>query len=203
MRLDPLRSGKIFVKKTRFFLLILLAVALIPAMVPAAAAAQKARLTDMVVSNTRDDLLLFVTVKGAFTEQMKQAVLNGIPTSFSFIVRLEKSNAFVLPNTLVAEKKVTHTIKYESLKKQFVVRRSWEENRTLTTDSFEKARQWMSEIKSLRIAALDRLQEGKKYRIRAKARLDTVELPFYLNYVFFFVSLWDFETNWHSIEFGY
>ncbi|MBS0014668.1 MAG: DUF4390 domain-containing protein [Desulfobacterales bacterium] len=203
MQLESLRSGKIFVKKTRFFLLILLAVVLIPAMVPAGAAAQKARLTDMVVSNTRDDLLLFVTVKGAFTEQMKQAVLNGIPTSFSFIVRLEKSNVFVLPNTLVAEKKVTHTIKYESLKKQFVVRRSWEENRTLTTDSFEKARQWMSEIKSLRIAAIDRLQEGKKYRIRAKARLDTVELPFYLNYVFFFVSLWDFETNWHSIEFGY
>nr|WP_269750842.1 DUF4390 domain-containing protein [Desulfosalsimonas propionicica] len=203
MPLDPLRSGKIFVKKTRFFFLILLAVFLIPAIVPAPAEAQKARLTDMVISNTRDDLLLFVTVEGAFTEQMKQAVLNGIPTSFSFIVRLEKINAFVLPNSLVAEKKVTHTIKYESLKKQFVIRRSWEENRTLTTDSFEKARQWMSEIKSLRIAALDKLQEGKKYRIRAKARLDTVELPFYLNYIFFFVSLWDFETNWHSLEFGY
>jgi hypothetical protein len=203
MQLDPLRSGKIFVKKTRFFFLTLLAVVLIPAMVPAPAEAQKARLTDMVISNTRDDLLLFVTVEGAFTEQMKQAVLNGIPTSFSFIVRLEKINAFLLPNSLVAEKKVTHTIKYESLKKQFVVRRSWEENRTLTTDSFEKARQWMSEIKSLRIAAVDKLQEGKKYRIRAKARLDTVELPFYLNYIFFFVSLWDFETNWHSIEFGY
>jgi len=203
MQLDLLRSGKIFVKKTRFFFLILLAVVLIPAMAPTAAGAQKARLTDMVISNTRDDLLLFVTVEGAFTEQMKQAVLNGIPTSFSFIVRLEKINAFVLPNSLVAEKKVTHTIKYESLKKQFVVRRSWEENRTLTTDSFEKARQWMSEIKSLRIAAVDKLQEGKKYRIRAKARLDTVELPFYLNYIFFFVSLWDFETNWHSIEFGY
>ena len=203
MQLDPLRSGKIFVKKTRFFFLILLAVFLIPAIVPAPAEAQKARLTDMVISNTRDDLLLFVTVEGAFTEQMKQAVLNGIPTSFSFIVRLEKINAFLLPNSLVAEKKVTHTIKYESLKKQFVVRRSWEENRTLTTDSFEKARQWMSEIKSLRIAAVDKLQEGKKYRIRAKARLDTVELPFYLNYIFFFVSLWDFETNWHSIEFGY
>lgn len=203
MQLDPLRSGKIFVKKTRFFFLILLAVVLIPAMAPAPAEAQKARLTDMVISNTRDDLLLFVTVEGAFTEQMKQAVLNGIPTSFSFIVRLEKINAFLLPNSLVAEKKVTHTIKYESLKKQFVVRRSWEENRTLTTDSFEKARQWMSEIKSLRIAAVDKLQEGKKYRIRAKARLDTVELPFYLNYIFFFVSLWDFETNWHSIEFGY
>lgn len=201
--MDPLRSGKIFVKKTRFFSLILMAVVLIPAMVPATAEAQKARLTDMVISNTRDDLLLFVTVEGAFTEQMKQAVLNGIPTSFSFIVRLEKINAFVLPNTLVAEKKATHTIKYESLKKQFVVRRSWEENRTLTTDSFEKARQWMSEIKSLRIAEVDRLQEGKKYRLRAKARLDTVELPFYLNYIFFFVSLWDFETNWHSIEFGY
>jgi hypothetical protein len=61
----------------------------------------------------------------------------------------------------------------------------------------------MSEIKSLKIAPLNLLQEGRSYRVRAKAKLDTVELPYYLNYVFFFVSLWNFETDWHSIEFGY
>jgi hypothetical protein len=146
---------------------------------------------------------LFVKVEGAFTEQMEQAVLNGISTTFSFIVRLEKINSFFMPNTLVEEQKVTHTIKYGSLKKQFHVRRSWEDDRILTTQSFEEARKWMSEIKSLKIAPLNLLQEGRSYRVRAKAKLDTVELPYYLNYVFFFVSLWNFETDWHSIEFGY
>lgn len=190
-------------KKASAILSLILGAVLFSAMMPGAVFAQKARLTDMVVSNTRDDLLLFVKVEGAFTKQMEQAVLNGISTTFSFIVRLEKINPMFMPNSLVTEQKITHTIKYESLKKQFVVRRSWEDNRALTTQSFEEARKWMSEIKSLRIASLGLLQEGKSYRVRAKAELDTVELPYYLNYVFFFVSLWNFETDWHSIEFGY
>lgn len=190
-------------KKASAILSLILGAVLFSAMMPGAVFAQKARLTDMVVSNTRDDLLLFVKVEGAFTQQMEQAVLNGISTTFSFIVRLEKINPMFMPNSLVTEQKITHTIKYESLKKQFVVRRSWEDNRALTTQSFEEARKWMSEIKSLRIASLGLLQEGKSYRVRAKAELDTVELPYYLNYVFFFVSLWNFETDWHSIEFGY
>ncbi len=190
-------------KKASAILSLILGAVLFSAMMPGAVFAQKARLTDMVVSNTRDDLLLFVKVEGAFTQQMEQAVLNGISTTFSFIVRLEKINPMFIPNSLVTEQKITHTIKYESLKKQFVVRRSWEDNRALTTQSFEEARKWMSEIKSLRIASLGLLQEGKSYRVRAKAELDTVELPYYLNYVFFFVSLWNFETDWHSIEFSY
>lgn len=195
--------GKISVKKASVILFFLLGAAIPALIMPAPVFAQKARLTDMVVSNTRDDLLLFVKVEGAFTEQMEQAVLNGISTTFSFIVRLEKINSFFMPNTLVEEQKVTHTIKYGSLKKQFHVRRSWEDDRILTTQSFEEARKWMSEIKSLKIAPLNLLQEGRSYRVRAKAKLDTVELPYYLNYVFFFVSLWNFETDWHSIEFGY
>lgn len=195
--------GNISVKKASVILFFLLGAAIPALIMPAPVFAQKARLTDMVVSNTRDDLLLFVKVEGAFTEQMEQAVLNGISTTFSFIVRLEKINPFFMPNTLVEEQKVTHTIKYGSLKKQFHVRRSWEDDRILTTQSFEEARKWMSEIKSLKIAPLNLLQEGRSYRVRAKAKLDTVELPYYLNYVFFFVSLWNFETDWHSIEFGY
>jgi len=30
-----------------------------------------------------------------------------------------------------------------------------------------------------------------------------VTLPFFLNYIFFFISLWDFETSWHSIDLVY
>jgi len=28
-------------------------------------------------------------------------------------------------------------------------------------------------------------------------------LPFYLDYVLFFLSLWDFETDWYSVVFKY
>ncbi len=156
----------------------------------------------MVVSNTRDHLLLFVKVDGAFTEKMKQAVLNGISTSFSYRIAVFRVRP-LFPDKPVTENKITHTIKYDTLRKVFVVNRSWESNRRMTTDSFTEAQRWMSEVKSLPIASLDELEKGVRYQVSAKAELDKVTLPFYLNYVFFFLSLWNFETDWHTVDFVY
>lgn len=188
----------------RFIVIKLLSVFfLLTAISPAELWAREARLVDMAASNTGDNLLLFVRVEGAFTEKMEQAVLNGISTSFSFIIVLEQITPLFLPNKTIAEKRFSHNIKYENLKNRFTVRRSWEDNRSLTTESFEEAKQWMSEIKGLPVAPARKIEKDKRYRIRARAELDKVELPFYLDYIFFFVSLWDFKTEWHSIEFVY
>lgn len=188
----------------RFIVIKLLSVFfLLAALSPAELWARDARLAEMAASNTGDNLLVFLRVEGAFTEKMEQAVLNGIPTSFSFIIILEQITPLFLPNRTIAEKKVSHNIKYENLKNRFTVRRSWQDGRRLTTESFEEARKWMSEIKSLPVAPIRKIEKGKRYRIRARAELDKVELPFYLDYIFFFVSMWDFKTDWHSIEFVY
>jgi len=50
--------------------------------------AQDARLTNIIVTNTEDDLLVYLNVEGAFREKMKKAILSGVPTSFSFFVSL-------------------------------------------------------------------------------------------------------------------
>jgi len=39
--------------------------------------------------------------------------------------------------------------------------------------------------------------------LRVKAELEKVRLPLYLHYVLFFVSLWDFETDWYTVDFIY
>ena len=33
--------------------------------------------------------------------------------------------------------------------------------------------------------------------LRIKTELEPVKLPLHLEYLMFFVSLWDFETDWH------
>jgi len=176
---------------------------LIPLLVSAGpGTAQAAHLTDMVVTNTRDNLLLFVKIEGAFTEKMKQAILNGIPTTFSYIVNVTRVRR-LFPDQKVVSNKLTHTIKYDNLRKLFVVRRSWEDNRPMTTESMEEAERWMSEIESLPVVSLSQLKKGGRYKVNAKTELDKITLPFRLNYLFFFVSLWDFETEWHSVDFVY
>ena len=166
------------------------------------ALAQTATLTDIIVTNNRDDLLLYLNVEGAFQDEVKAAVLSGVPTTFSFAANLNKIRSLWLDKNLTYIE-VTHTIKYNNLKKEFVVKRSWEQNQPRTTQSFEEAQRWMSEIDSLRIISLKQLEKGRQYQLRAKAELKRVTLPFYLHYVLFFVSLWDFETDWYAIDFTY
>ena len=56
----------------------------------AVAFAQDARLTRITVSNTRDHLLLYLKLQGAFTEKMQEAILSGVPATFSYYVSLHR-----------------------------------------------------------------------------------------------------------------
>ncbi len=164
--------------------------------------AKEVRLTDFAVTNNRDDLLIFFKVKDAFKKEMVEAIQNGIPTTFSFFIQLEQDRPLWFKK-VIAEKQITHAIKYNNLKNEYVVKRSWDDNKPITTGSFEQAKALMSEIKSLRVTALANLEKSEHYQIRAKAELDKVTLPFNLHYLFFFTALWDFETSWHTFEFEY
>ena len=163
---------------------------------------QEAKLTNIIVTNTRDDLLVYLNVEGAFREKMKKAVLSGVPTTFSFYITLFKARDLWFDKK-IADIKVTHTLKYNSLKKQFTIKRSWQGGGPLVTESFDEVKKMMTEIDSLKIAPLSLLEKGSPYQIRAKAQLSKVTLPFYLHHVFIFLSLWDFETDLYTIDFIY
>ena len=169
---------------------------------PLVVSAQEASLSNIIVTNTRDDLLVYLTVDGAFREQMKQAVLSGVPTTFTFLITLNQVRN-LWANKEVVDLKVSHTIKYNILKKEFSVKRSWENGKPLVTQSFDEAKKWMSEIDGMKLVSLSRLEKDKQYQLRAKAELNKMTLPFYLHHVLFFVSLWDFETEWYTIDFIY
>ncbi|HMA66731.1 MAG TPA: DUF4390 domain-containing protein, partial [Desulfosalsimonadaceae bacterium] len=120
----------------------------------------------------------------------------------SFFIRLEKERPFWFDKT-IATRQVTHTIKYNSLKSQYTIKRSWKDNKPVTTGSFEQAKALMTGVESLRVTSLANLVKNRHYRIKAKAELDKITLPFNLHYIFFFTALWDFETSWHSFAFEY
>jgi hypothetical protein len=164
--------------------------------------AQNAVLTNIIVTNTRDDLLVYLKVEGSFIEKMKKAILSGVPTTFSFYLSCYRARNFWF-DSKIKDIKVTNTIKYNNLKEEFIVKRSWDKSGPLVTKSFEEAQNLMSEIDSLKVVSLKQLEKGRHYQIRAKAELSKVTLPFYLHYVFFFVSLWDFETDLYTVDFIY
>ena len=103
----------------------------------------------------------------------------------------------------IADIKLSHTIKYDNLKKEFTVKRSWQEEDAIVTQSFEEAQRYMTEIDSLAIYSLSGLNKGVQYQIKLMAEVSKITLPLYLHYVLVFVSYWDFETDWYTIDFIY
>lgn len=164
--------------------------------------AQIARFSNIVITNNQNDLFLYLTIEGAFREDIVKMIMSGVPTTFSFFISLHKVRTFWLDKEIV-DLTVTHTIKYHSVKKEFVITRSWEHDKPIVVESFKDARKLMSEIESLKIIPLNALEKNTKYQIRAKAELSRVTLPYYLHYVLFFVSFWNFETEWYTIDFVY
>ncbi|MDI6798349.1 MAG: DUF4390 domain-containing protein [Desulfatibacillaceae bacterium] len=167
---------------------------------PATVAAQKAQLTDIVVTNTRDDLLVYLTIEGCFTTEIEQAIMSGAPTTFLIHVTLSRSRSLWF-NEKIADITLEHTIKYNVLKKEFTVTRTEKPDTVLVTHSFSEAKKAMANVDSLVVAPLSRLERGQNYHIRCKAELEKVTLPLYLHYVLFFVSYWNFETDWYAINF--
>ncbi len=167
-----------------------------------AALAAEARLTDVVVTNTRDHLLVYFSVADCFTDNMERAIENGVSTTFTFFVKLYEVRDWWWDRS-IADLKVSHEIKYDSLKKVYIVRLSSRDNKMMYVKEFEEAKKLMSEIVGLKVTELRNLQRGNHYQISMMAELDKIRLPFYFHYVFFFLSLWDFETDWYTVDFRY
>ncbi len=146
--------------------------------------------------------MLFLRVKGAFTEKIKEAVRSGVLAQFTFFVRFYEVREFWFDEK-IADMTIIHTIKYDNLKKKFIVKRSWENNQPVVTSSFDEAQALMSRIDSLKIAERGALEKGGQYQIKAKAELNGFTASFPLRYILFFVSPGDFETDWHAVDFIY
>ena len=162
--------------------------------------AQEARLVDIAVTNTRDHLLLYFKVTDCYPEEMKKAIDNGIHTTFTFFMKLYEERKFWIDKE-VAGLKLSHDIQYDSLKKLYVVRLSEKDNKLIFVKSFDKAKDLMSEVMGFKLTELSNLQKGNRYYVQMMAELDKIKLPFYLHYIF--LSLWDFETDWYTVNFTY
>ncbi len=165
-------------------------------------AAGKAALADIVVTNTRDHLLLYLTITNCFTEELVKAIDSGINTTFTFFVRLFEVRDLAFDRK-IADLKVSHAIKYDSLKRVYLITLSEKEGKTIAVKDFEAAKKLMSDLVGLPVTELKNLQKGRRYQLRMMAELDKIRLPFHLHYILFFLSLWDFETDWYSLDFRY
>ena len=166
-------------------------------LLPAAALAQVASITGFALSKA--PLKVSFKVDGAFNKDIEEAIQSGLPTSFNFIIRLDKLNT-LLPNEKVGAWEFKHTVKYDSFRDEYDITLDESGGKSFKVKDAQEMKRLMASCDAVSIEPTH-LEAGSSYRLRVKAELDSIDLPPILNYVFFFLEAFDFETEWYLYEF--
>ncbi len=160
--------------------------------------AQGADITRLKVEHSPQFRVSFF-IKDAFTKDIEEAIKSGIPTSFTFIIKLYRKKT-LWPDELVGSWRFDHTVRYDILKEVYEVVLA-EKNTTEKVKDRKKMHILMSTVSDMVISPTPVLKEGEVYELRIKAKLYTVRLPFLLKYVLFFLKFWDVESSWYVYRF--
>jgi hypothetical protein len=163
---------------------------------PLSAFCQKASIKNVNVKESKGLWKVSFEVENCFTEKMEEAIQSGIGTTFTFYVQLYQKRKW-WRDRKVASIEFRHTVQYIPIQK--VYRVTLRDNpSSLVLSSLEEAKRLMSKVSELEVRPVTPLKSGIPAYFQIKAELDPVTLPLHLEYLFFFVSLWDFETDWHN-----
>lgn len=185
-------------KKKRFIsAVLLLLLLLLPFYSPAMGA--EAAISDVLITQSIDYIHLYAKVNHAISKDMEKAILAGLPTTITFLVDLYQER-YLWFDKKIAGIVIRQTIKYDNVKKIFYVSLH---NRQEPEGfpAFEDAKRAITELSGVVVVPVAQLQRYTPSYIMIKAKLDKVRLPLGMEYVFFFVSLWDFETEWYKQRF--
>lgn len=165
------------------------------------AAKNSADIVDIEVDQNEENLEVSFQIQNCFTPKMEEAIRSGVKTTFRVVIILDKPG-FLFFRSRLLDISLERTIRYHRLKNEFRVVVPESRERVKITKDFEEAKRWMSDVKELTVMPLWRLQKNQSYQLLLKAELSKVQLPLFFRYIFFFVSLWDFETDWHKVTFS-
>jgi Domain of unknown function (DUF4390) len=158
-----------------------------------AASSAEARITDLIIRDSQDELLVDLKIEDYFTEEMQAVVLKGIPITISFSISFYEVLDFWFDNKLV-QKKEYNSIHYDPLRKEYRIQRPWKKSGSAGEKDFLKAQKCLSGIKGLDIISFSRLKKGAHYQLWVKSEL-------YDRYPPFSGTPFDFKTDWYTVNF--
>jgi len=184
-------------KKFFIFIGFLLVLAL-----PGRALAVKAHVGDLAVITAPDALNVSFSVENAFPKRIEEAIKSGVPTSFKFIVEFTRVRSLWFDKN-VGRWEFKHTVKYDTLKQEYEITLEEKGSIKIYTKDYDEMKRIMSSPDSVALLPSWGLPRGYRYELRIMAELRTIRLPFRLDYMFFFLRLWDIDTDWYSYKFTY
>lgn len=161
----------------------------------------KPRMADMLVTSGTDNVLLYARLVDCFKPNMEKAIMAGVPAVFTIRLDVYQERSFIW-NRHIVGKEIQRTIKYDNLKKVFAITTNGGSQPVVLAD-FSSAQKAMEDLNGIVVIPISYLSRGNTYYVETRVKMDKVRLPFSMEYVLFFVSLWDFETPLYKLRFSY
>ena len=168
---------------------------------PMQAQALEQIMTDILIKNNAENVLVYARLGNGFKPDMELANLAGIPATFTLQLEIYQVRSFVWDKKITIHE-IKRTIKYDNLKKTFSVYTNGNPQPVIFSD-FESAQKAMADFNGIIAVPLASLVKGNNYYLLIKVKMDKARLPLHMENVFFFVSYWDFETAWERQNFSY
>ncbi|MFQ5464486.1 MAG: DUF4390 domain-containing protein [Thermodesulfobacteriota bacterium] len=140
------------------------------------------------------------SVENAFSEGIEEAVMSGIPTSFTFIIELDRARRLWFDKH-AGSWRFKHTVKYDTLKEEYEITLGGDRGKAIRTSDPAEMRRLMATVDARVLTTRRPLRKGRRYTVGIKAELHTIRLPFRLDYPLFFLKFWDLETDWFTYRF--
>jgi hypothetical protein len=158
-------------------------------------AALGAEVSALIINNSRGHLLLSAKIRDVITEEVKVTATDEVSAIVIFSVALYQVSRFWFDKK-IAHQTATNTIKYDPLKKEYRLLRSWDSESPLVVGALRQARHLTTEVKDLKVTPLARLEKGRNYQIRVQAICQDKN-------AFIFSPSGCFETDWHTVDFTF
>jgi hypothetical protein len=155
---------------------------------------------DDLAIQLNENMQVSFSVINCCTGELEEALKSGVPTTFTFRIKVYLVRGLWLDKK-VASRKFKHHVKYDNITKEYQFHFE-ENNHSLSVKDFERAKELMAKVNGVKLLPTSRLEKDRTYYIDVKAELDPVRLPFGLQHIFF-LSFWDVETDWLRYEFTY
>ena len=158
-------------------------------------AALGAEVGDLIINSARGHLLLSAKIRDVITEDVQVTPTDKLSATVVFSIGLYQVSRFWFDKK-IAHQTATNTIKYDPLKKEYSLIRSWDSGPPLVIGALQQARHLTTEVKDLKLTPLARLEKGRNYQIRVQAVCQDQNAVI-------FSPPGCFNTDWYTIDFTF
>jgi hypothetical protein len=167
-----------------------------------AKSAKEVTIKDLTATTSATHLIVFGTLENSFTSEMLEILHSGISLRFSFFIELHKT-AENWPDEQIAAFNFAHIMTFDTLKESYRVTLEENNNKVKSFRSLFEAQKMINDINGVKVVELKQLIPDNLYKFKIRTELYQKTLPMSLHNIFPFLTWWDIETDWHSIEFKY